>query len=182
MQPTAIIISFYLFIRITPAGDLIALPLRSPQRKSFIVTGCVSYDYPRKIHRVDGSLNIDQYITVLESVAATGRTIVHSRSPVHSSPRVKEWISAHNMSSILWPTGSSDIMPMTSLWRKFIHEFNMSGPFIGNFSELWGEIECRWETFIQNEFSSVMSCHVMSSTVGYLWMDLCNIEEQYNAL
>jgi hypothetical protein len=109
---------FYLFIRLNAAGDLITLPLQSPQRRSILVTGCVSYDFPRTIHHVAGSLNIDQYTTVLESVAAPGRTIVHSRSPVHSSPRVKEWILVHNMSSILWPIGSADIMPMTSIWRQ----------------------------------------------------------------
>jgi hypothetical protein len=137
----------------------------------------VSYDFPRTIHHVEGSLNIEQYFTVLESaVAAPGRTIVHSRSPVHSSPRVKEWIAAHNMSSILWPTGSSDIMPMTSIWRQFIQEFNMAGPVIGNVNDLWGEIEFQWDKFIYNQF------YVMSSTVGYLWLDLSNIEEQYNAL
>ncbi len=167
---------FYLFIRLNPAEDLITLPLRSPRRTSVLVTGCVPYDFPRTIHHVAGSLNIDQYITVLERVAAPGRTIVHSRSPVHSSPRVKEWISAHNMSSILWPTGSSDIMPMTSIWPQFIHEFNMSGPFIGNVNELWGEIEYHWDKFIFNQFN------VLSPTVGYLWLDQCNIEEQYNAL
>jgi hypothetical protein len=43
------------------------------------------------------------------------------------------------MSSILWPTGSSDIMPMTSIWRQFIQEFNMAGPVIGNVNDLWGE-------------------------------------------
>ncbi len=167
---------FYLFIRLNAAGDLITLPLKSPQRRSILVTGCVSYDFPRTIHHVAGSLNIDQYTTVLESVAAPGRTIVHSRSPVHSSPRVKEWISAHNMSSILWPIGSADIMPMTSIWRQFIQEFNMSGPFIGNVKELWGEIEYHWDKFIFNQFL------VLTSTVGYLWLDLSNIEEQYNAL
>jgi hypothetical protein len=157
-----------LFFRLNPAGDLIPLPLRSHQR-SVLVTGCVSYDYPRDIHRVCGPNNIDQYLTVLQSVAATGRTIVHSRNPVHSSPRVKAWISANNMSSILWPAECVDIMSMTSIWCQFIFEFNKSTPVFGNSDQLWAEIETCWETFMQNEF------HVMSSTVGYLWADLLNI-------
>ena len=49
-------------------------------------------------------------------------------------------------------------------------------PVFGNSDQLWAEIETCWETFMQNEF------HVMSSTVGYLWADLLNIREQYNAL
>jgi hypothetical protein len=72
--------------------------------------------------------------------------------------------------------GCVDIMPMTSIWRQFIFEFNMSSPVFGNSNQLWAEIENCWETFMQNEF------HVMSSTVGYLWADLINIREQYNAL
>jgi hypothetical protein len=51
----------------------------------------------------------------------------------------------------------------------------MSTPVFGNSDQLWAEIETCWETFMQNEF------HVMSSTVGYLWADLLNIREQYNA-
>jgi hypothetical protein len=110
----------------------------------------VSYNFPRTIRYVAGSLNIDQYTTVLESVAAPGRTIVFSHSPVYSSTRLKEWISAHKM---------PDIMPMTSIWRQFIQEFNKFGPFIGTVNELWGEIEYHWDKFIFNQF------HVLTSTV-----------------
>jgi hypothetical protein len=52
----------------------------------------------------------------------------------------------------------------------------MAGPVIGNVNDLWGEIEFQWDKFIYNQF------YVMSFTVGYLWLDLSNIEEQYNAL
>jgi hypothetical protein len=52
----------------------------------------------------------------------------------------------------------------------------VAGQVIGNVNDLWGEIEFQWEKFIYNQF------YVMSSTVGYLWLDLSNIEEQYNAL
>jgi hypothetical protein len=89
---------------------------------------------------------------------------------------VKAWISANDMSSILWPAGCVDIMPMTSIWRQFIFEFNMSTPIFRNSGQLWAKIGICWETFMQNEF------HVISSTVDYLCADLLNIREQYNAL
>jgi hypothetical protein len=89
---------------------------------------------------------------VLEKVAAVGRTIVHMRSPIRSSARVKTWIASRDMSSILWPTQSTDVMPMTSIWRSFINEFNMASPGIGNFNELWGEIQSSWLTFVENEY------------------------------
>jgi hypothetical protein len=112
---------------------------------------------------------------VLEKVAAVGRTIVHMRSPIRSSARVKTWIASRDMSSILWPTQSTDVMPMTSIWRSFINEFNMASPGIGNFNELWGEIQSSWLTFVENEYI------VLSATVGYFWLDLSNIAEEYNA-
>lgn len=65
-------LAFIRFTRLNPAGDLISLSLRSPRHR----IGCVSYDYPRDIHCVDESRNIDQYSAVLGKVAAVGRTIV----------------------------------------------------------------------------------------------------------
>jgi hypothetical protein len=41
---------------------------------------------------------------------------------------------------------------MTSIWRSFINEFNMASPGIGNFNELWGEIQSSWLTFVENEY------------------------------
>lgn len=149
--------------------------MRCSRQRSVLVTGCVSYDCPREIHRVEEPRSINQYLGVLQNVAAVGRTIVHLRSPIRSSPRVKTWIASRDMSSILWPTQSTDIMPMTSIWRNFIREFNMTSPVIGNFDELWGEIQSSWLSFVENEY------FVLSATVGYLWLDLSNIVEEYNA-
>ncbi|EFX75925.1 hypothetical protein DAPPUDRAFT_107455 [Daphnia pulex] len=157
------------------AGDLISVPMRYSRQRSVLVTGCVSCDYPREIHCVEKTRSVDQYLGVLEKVAAVGRTIVHMRSPIRSSARVKTWIASRDMSSILWPTKSTDIMPMTSIWRSFINEFNMASPGIGNFNELWGEIQSSWLTFVENEY------FVLSATVGYLWLDLSDIAEEYNA-
>jgi hypothetical protein len=157
------------------AGDLISIPMRYSRERSVLVTGCVSYDCPREIHHVEEPRSINQYLGVLQNVAAVGRTIVHFRSPIHSSKRVKTWIASQDMSSILWPTQSTEIMPMTSIWRNFIKEFNMTNPGIGNFNELWGEIESSWLSFVENEY------YVLSATVGYLWLDLSNIVEEYNA-
>ena len=50
----------------------------------------------------------------------------------------------------------------------------MASPGIGNFNELWGEIQSSWLTFVENEY------FVLSATVGYLWLDLSNIAEEYN--
>ncbi|KZR97525.1 Uncharacterized protein APZ42_007547 [Daphnia magna] len=149
--------------------------MRCSRQRSVLVTGCVSYDCPRGIHRVEEPRSINHYLGVLQNVAAVGRTIVHLRSPIRSSPRVKTWIASRDMSSILWPTQSTDIMPMTSIWRNFIREFNMTSPVIGNFDELWGEIQSSWLSFVENEY------FVLSATVGYLWLDLSNIVEEYNA-
>jgi hypothetical protein len=157
------------------AGDLISVPMRYSRQRSVLVTGCVSYDYPREIHCVEETRSVDQYLGVLEKVAAVGRTIVHMRSPIRSFARVKTWIESRDMSSILWPTQSTDIMPMISIWRSFINEFNMASPGIGNFNELWGEIQSSWLTFVENEY------FLLSATVGYLWLDLSNIAEEYNA-
>jgi hypothetical protein len=134
------------------AEDLISVPMGYSRQRSVLVTGCVSYDYPREIHCVEETRSVDQYLGVLEKVAAVGRTIVHMRSPIRSSARVKTWIASRDMSSILWPTQSTDIMPMTSIWRSFINEFNMASPGIGNFNELWGEIQSSWLTFVENEY------------------------------
>jgi hypothetical protein len=51
----------------------------------------------------------------------------------------------------------------------------MASPGIGNFNELWGEIQSSWLTFVENEYI------VLSATVGYFWLDLSNIAEEYNA-
>lgn len=67
-------------------------------------------------------------------------------------------------------------MPMTFIWRNFITEFNYANPIVGNFNELWFEIEGQWNKFVENEF------YVRSATVGYLWLDLSNIADQYNSL
>jgi hypothetical protein len=150
--------------------------MRCSRQRSVLVTGCVSYNYPREIHCVEETRSTDQYLGVLEKVAAVGRTIVHMRSPIRSSPRVKTWIAFRDMSSILWPMQSTDIMLMTSIWRNFINEFNMTSPVIDNFKELWGEIQSSWLTFMENEY------FVLSATVGYVWLDISNIVEEYNAL
>ena len=166
----------FIYCSLSSEGELITLPLQRYSRKSVLTYGCVSADFPRSIYRIEGSRNVNQYLTVLEKVGEVGRTIVHNRSPVHSSPIVKDFIAARDMASILWPTLSGDIMPMTSIWRNFITEFNYANPIVGNFNELWFEIEEQWNKFVENEF------YVRSATVGYLWLNLSNIADQYNSL
>ena len=126
----------FIYCSLSSEGELITLPLQRYSRKSVLTYGCVSADFPRSIYRIEGSRNFNQYLTVLEKVSEVGRTIVHNRSPVHLSPIVKDLIAARDMASILWPTRSSEIMPMTSIWRNCITEFNYANPIVVNFNEL----------------------------------------------
>ena len=65
-----LILEYFLNFRLNAAGDLISIPMRYSRQRSVLVTGCVSYDCPREIHHVEEPRSINQYLGVLQNVAA----------------------------------------------------------------------------------------------------------------
>lgn len=155
-------------------GKIVLLcPLKSCPR-SVLAFAAVSADWPRAICQIDGFLNAEKYLNALGPLVSPGRTIMAPNRSVHKSTTVKEWMSSRNTSSLLWPSGGTDIMPMTSIWNRFIRELNMATSIVTNSQQLWDEIEYVWNDFICNDD------FILPATVGFVWLDLSNVVDESN--
>jgi hypothetical protein len=158
------------FSRLKADGEIFSTCPQRSRRGTILACGAVSADCPRSLHRIEsGHLNTENYLAVMDSVISPGRTIFASNNSAHRSMVATQFFSSRRASSILWPPKSLDIMPMTSIWNKFVMDLNHSTSIVSNTVQLWGEMEDVWADFIfNNDF-------IDPTTVGYVWVDLGRI-------
>lgn len=97
--------------------------------------GCFSWYGIGRLYVVEGTMNSDQYIQVLENrVMGTVRDMYPNgvasciyqddSAPCHRSKKVTEWKRSHGLQSLDWPGNSPDINPIENLWRLIGKELN----------------------------------------------------------
>ena len=95
-----------------------------------MVWGTISHKGVGKLVRIDGNLNADGYIELLEDnleesiekMGMTGERWIFQQdgAPCHTAKKVKDWFEANEVPVMSWPAQSPDLNPIGENISNFI--------------------------------------------------------------
>ena len=129
--------------------------LKRSGRKSVPVWAWFSSQGAGAVHRIDGRLTAEKYISILDDVllpTAWARLglgpirFVQFRSPIHTSHAVTAWFADHPEFELLpWPPKEADLNPIENLWSEMVRDMNSQ--HVRNSNELWSDVLDIWNNF-----------------------------------
>jgi hypothetical protein len=154
--------------------------------KSLMVWGCITYDGPGYMTKIDSILDKDLYKQILETdlVESMGwygyeaRKVIfqHDNDPKHTSKLVKEYLEDQDFTTMVWPAQSPDLNPIENIWSlvKLRLFRNYDAPPKG-IHDLWDRIQEVWNSLTLEDCRKVIDtmpkrCSDVIKAKGY-WID-----------
>ena len=144
------------------------LTLNPNVRASVMFWGCITYDGVGTLAVVDGNINSQKYIDILDTnlwsviakVFPAGQWIFQDdNAPPHVSRLTMNWKQANNITTMMWPTQSPDVNIIDNLWRwikillqRRLHTINSRQELIDTVFEIWDSFT---PDFIKSLYASI---------------------------
>ena len=94
--------------------------------ENIMVWGCMRWNGVGHLAEVEGRMNADQYVAILEehmlpSLEESGISeeeviVQQDNDPKHTSKKAKKWMKDNNITLLNWPAQSLDISPIEHQW------------------------------------------------------------------
>ena len=122
---------------------------------SIMVWGCMSWAGVGNLYRIDGIMNSQVYLDILDSqlLDTIGRQDLdeaqvifqHDNDPKHTSGLVQRWLGRQDFSVLEWPPQSLDLNPIEHLWNEADRRLRLSGTSPTCKDDLWEKIQVVWQ-------------------------------------
>jgi transposase len=153
---------------------------------SLMVWGCITYDGPGYIAKIDSILDKDLYKEILETdlqetMAYYGYEsdkviFQHDNDPKHTAKVVTQYLENQPYETMVWPAQSPDLNPIENIWSllKLRLFRNYDTPPKG-IHELWERIQEVWNSLTEDDCRKVIDsmpkrCKDIIKQKGY-WID-----------
>lgn len=143
-----------------------------------MVWGCFSAQGVGPLHRIDGIMNKEMYMSILEDVMlpfardSFGRRFIFQQDndPKHSAGAVKNWFNNHRVNVMKWPSQSPDLNPIENLWDEL--DRRLKNIKAKNANEKFQQLEEAWyqipASVIENLINSMpRRCQAVIKAKGY---------------
>ncbi len=93
---------------------------RSVQKSaSLIVWGCISANGMGSLHVLEGTMNAEKYIKVLEQHMLTSRQCLFQQDNAkpHTAAITTAWLHSRRVRVLNWPACSPDLSPLENIWH-----------------------------------------------------------------
>ena len=121
---------------------------------SLMVWGCISWDGPGRLHRIEGTLNAKQYCRILEESLLGSledkftdhKTIIFQQDngPKHTSRLAKAWFQKRHIEVLPWPASSPDMNLIEHAWEVLDRQLRRRHIRPTNLDSLWAALEEEW--------------------------------------
>lgn len=136
---------------------------------SIMIWGCITRDGPGELIKIDGIMNADKYIKILEkglfdTVPAEGFKgghwkFQHDNDPKHTAGDTKTWLAKCHVETIQWPPQSPDMNPIEHVWQEVKRLLEQYDTRPRNKDELWERVKTVWKnldvSYIQSLYQSM---------------------------
>ncbi len=106
-------------LRAKEEGDLPACHQRSVQKPaSLMVWGCISVYGMGSLHVLEGTMNAERYIKVLEQhmLPSRRRVFQQDNAKPHTAAITTAWLHSRRVRVLNWPACSPDLSPIENIW------------------------------------------------------------------
>jgi Transposase/DDE superfamily endonuclease len=121
---------------------------------SVMVWGCMLWDGPGYACRIDGRMDGDLYIKILEedlqeSLNYYGKDagdviFQQDNDSKHTCKKAQTWFQNHDLNVLLWPAQSPDLNPIEHLWDHLKRKLAGQEVAPRGILELWERVEEEW--------------------------------------
>src|SRR5277367_5634205 len=121
---------------------------------SLMVWGCVTWDGAGDACRIDGKMDADLYVKILDEdlqgsldyYGLTPEDIIFQQDndPKHTSKKAKTWFENHDFEVLPWPAQSPDLNPIEHLWSHIKRKLGGYETPPNSMLELWERVQEEW--------------------------------------
>ena len=133
---------------------------------NIMIWGAMSAKGRGRLYKVDGKLNAQQYLGILQNVMLpsmqdafgdAGGIFMQDNDPKHTARATKQWLQENNVAVMEWPPQSPDMNPIENLWHILglkRHELQ-TRPTSTN--QLWDVCKSSWNLITAPECARIVN-------------------------
>jgi len=121
---------------------------------NLMVWGCIPWNRPGWLHRVEGRMNMVQYMSILSTsfLGSLADRKIHPRNvifqqdnnPKHTSKHAKKWFQDKNIQLLPWPASSPDLNIIEHVWDHLDRQIRARPVQPRNLDHLWDILQEEW--------------------------------------